>query len=241
MRVLVLSDIHGNLPALEAVLEDAGVVDATWCLGDVVGYGAQPNEAAARLRKLPNLTCVMGNHDAAAVGKIDQDAFNDEALLSLRWTINVLTPDTREFLKDLPEKIEVEGCTLVHGSPRSPIWEYIGDPYSAEVALLGIATPYGLVGHTHHPLVFYFDEHGMLTWVFPVDGQKYIIKPPVIFNPGSVGQPRDRDPRAAYAIFDPQNGVWESHRVQYDTLESSDLIQQAGLPLRHAIRLVEGW
>lgn len=241
MRVLVLSDIHANLPALEAVLEDAGVVDAVWCLGDVVGYGAQPNEVTERLRRLPNLVCVLGNHDAAAIGKIEEDAFNDEARTSLRWTIRALSPVTVEFLSGLPERVEVENTTLVHGSPRSPIWEYIGDPYSAEIALLDLTTPCGMVGHTHHPLAFYFDPSGSLAWTFPAEYQKYQLPAPVILNPGSVGQPRDRDPRASYAIYIPEEGLWLPYRVAYDTLEASDLIQQAGLPLRHAIRLVEGW
>ncbi len=241
MRMLVISDIHANLIALEAVLQDAGIVDGVWCLGDVVGYGAQPNEAVLRLSRLPNLTCVLGNHDAAVIHRIDQDAFNSEARESIQWTMSQLNADTRAFLKSLPEIQYVHNTTLVHGSPRQPIWEYVADPYTAEIALLGLSTPYGLVGHSHHPLAFYYDESGTLSWTLPQEGEKYQFREPVIYNPGSVGQPRDHDPRAAYAIFDPESGAWQPHRVAYDTLKAQGLIQDAGLPLRHALRLVEGW
>lgn len=241
MRVLVLSDIHANLTALEAVLADAGSVDAVWCLGDLVGYGAQPNEVVARMQSLPNLTCVLGNHDAAAVGKMEQDTFNNEARTSLIWTKTTITRDTRKFLNNLNEKEILGNTTLVHGSPRHPVWEYIMEPYTARLALETLTTRYGITGHTHQPIVIYFDHKDELHWEIPVVDQNYQLKGSVIFNPGSVGQPRDHDPRAAYAIFDPETGIWQPKRVKYDIFYAQLLIQQSGLPLQHAVRLAEGW
>ena len=123
MRVLIISDIHANLTALQAVLEDAGDFDATWCLGDVVGYGPDPDDCVSLIRSLPNLTCLLGNHDSAVIGDIDIASFNLEARISVRWTQSVITKDSLDFLKSLPDKIEVEGQTLAHGSPRHPIWD----------------------------------------------------------------------------------------------------------------------
>ena len=122
MRILVMSDIHANLSALEAVLNDAGLVDAVWCLGDLVGYGPNPNECVQRIQELPNLVCVQGNHDAAALGKIDTEAFNNEAGQALRWTKTTLSTSSLAFLDSLPEKQVVDLVTLTHGSPRRPIW-----------------------------------------------------------------------------------------------------------------------
>src|SRR5512145_2622602 len=127
MNVLIISDIHANLTALEAVLQDAvssasGGFDSVWCLGDVVGYGPDPAQCIDRLRQLPNLTCVMGNHDAAVLDQIDAAAFNPEARLALRWTLDKLSKKDLKFLSELPHRVEQELITLVHGSPRQPVW-----------------------------------------------------------------------------------------------------------------------
>src|SRR5512138_2030522 len=127
MRTLIISDIHANLTALEAVLADAGSFDAAWCLGDLVGYGPDPNECIERIAGLPNLQCIMGNHDAAAVDIIDIETFNLEARKSVLWTQERLTPANKEYLKNLPERINLDDFTLVHGSPYKPIWEYLLD------------------------------------------------------------------------------------------------------------------
>ena len=129
--ILVLSDIHANLTALEAVFQSAGTVDAVWCLGDVVGYGPDPNECIELLRSQPNLACLMGNHDAAALGQIALETFNREARDSIQWLQSILKPENRDFLKSLPERMTIEQVTLAHGSPRNPVWEYLLDSHSA--------------------------------------------------------------------------------------------------------------
>ncbi|MBP7356326.1 MAG: metallophosphoesterase family protein [Longilinea sp.] len=240
MRILVMSDIHANLSALEAVLNDAGLVDAVWCLGDLVGYGPNPNECVQRIQELPNLVCVQGNHDAAALGKIDTEAFNNEAGQALRWTKTTLSTSSLAFLDSLPEKQVVDLVTLTHGSPRRPIWEYILDTYTAALNLLALETPYGFVGHSHHPVVFMVNGEDAVTYELPEADQVVEMPPLAIFNPGSVGQPRDHDPRAAYAIYEPEIRRWTQRRIAYDIVETQNRIRAAELPLRFAVRLVEG-
>jgi len=242
MRILVISDIHGNLPALDAVLQEAGPVDATWCLGDLVGYGPNPNECIERVRSLPNLICVLGKHDAAALGQIDLQAFNHEARFSVNWTQDHLNSDSLEFLCNLPEIEEYGNVTLAHGSPRNPIWEYLLDTHTAAVNFEFFETKICLVGHTHLPIAYYWlnGNHKTEWKIIPV-GEPTRIIGRTILNPGSVGQPRDHDPRAAYGIYDPVENVWEAHRLSYDVSEVQRRIYAAGLPARHAIRLGEGW
>src|SRR4030065_1998195 len=136
MRILIISDIHANLTALEAVLAEAGKFDTTWCLGDLVGYGPDPNECVERIRELPNLQCIMGNHDAAAVGSIEVDAFNPDARKTVLWTQERLTPANKEYLKNLPERANLDFITLVDGSPFRPVWEYLLDTRSATVSFV---------------------------------------------------------------------------------------------------------
>lgn len=242
MRVLVISDIHANLTALEAVLEAAGEVDAVWCLGDLVGYGPDPNECIERVRWLPNLTCLIGNHDAAALGQIDVDAFNADARTSILWLQRVLTPANQEFLRALPEKVVIGSVTLAHGSPRNPVWEYILDTRVARVNFEFFETPYCFVGHSHLPVLYQFpDSRPEIQLTIPEENQSIKLVSRTIINPGSVGQPRDRDPRAAYAIYDTETEIWEQHRVPYDIAAVQQRIHDAGLPERHAMRLAEGW
>ncbi len=241
MRILVLSDIHGNFPALQRVLEDAGSVDAVWCLGDLVGYGAQPNECIAQVAALPNLHCVRGNHDAAVLGNFDLEAFNREARDSIRWTMEALNSAGRHFLESLPELVELDLVTLVHGSPRSPEWEYVLDLYTAQQNLKCIKTPLCFIGHTHQPVAFFFGEQGRAQWLVPQPDSEQRFPTPALVNPGSVGQPRDHDPRAAYALFDSETLIWRSCRVAYDVQAAQQGILAAGLPQRHALRLEGGW
>ncbi len=242
MRVLVISDIHANLTALEAVLSDAGTVDATWCLGDLVGYGPDPDECIARVRGLPNLTCLLGNHDAAVLGQIDVEAFNAEARVSIEWLKENLSAEGAAFLQDLPDKIVLGEVTLTHGSPRNPVWEYILDTRVARINFERFETPYCFVGHTHLPVLYMNrDSQAPIRLVVPDAYQVVVMTPRMIFNPGSVGQPRDRDPRAAYAIYDSDKSTWEFHRVVYDISAVQTRIMTAGLPERHALRLMEGW
>jgi predicted phosphodiesterase len=242
MRILVLSDIHANLTALETVLENAGVVDAVWCLGDIVGYGPDPNECVARIRGLPNLVCLLGNHDAAALSRIPIETFNTDARRSIEWMQEILAKESYAFLSELPETVVAGQVTLVHGSPRNPVWEYILDIHTAEQNLGYFDTQLCMVGHTHLPIAYIEDlETKALHWKIPAEGEVIQLNTRAIVNPGSVGQPRDHDPRASYGIFYPENNGWEIHRVEYDIRAVQKRIRAAALPMRHALRLLEGW
>lgn len=243
MRTLILSDIHANLTALSAVLEDAKPYDRVWCLGDIVGYGPDPNACVERLRELPGLKCIKGNHDSAILGEIDKNAFNFEARASLEWLDSKLKPHNRRWLATLEERLKIEQFTLVHGSPRNPIWEYIMDLSVARQNMSAFDTQLCLVGHTHIPCVFKMDEDEAIT-----STRLYAMSPEVLFklahraiiNPGSVGQPRDHDPRSSYLMYDSTSGDYTYHRVAYDFEKVQERIQAAGLPSRHGDRLASG-
>ncbi len=245
MKTLILSDLHANITALEAVLEDAQGVDRVWCLGDVIGYGPDPNQCIERIWNLSNLTCIKGNHDAAILGEIDVQAFNAEARHSLEWLESQLTPSNRRWLGNLKETVVVDGVTLAHGSPRNPVWEYIMDLETARNNMASFETRICLVGHTHIPCVYCMEGEAPATTElhFPEPEIGFPLNRKCIVNPGSVGQPRDHDPRASYLIY--ENGeageTWTYHRVAYDVEKVQQRILAAGLPRRHAYRLEEGW
>ena len=243
MRILVISDIHANDTALQAVLKDAGTVDETWCLGDLVGYGPDPNQVVERLRGLRKLRCISGNHDAAILRRMELEAFNGDARTSLNWTETVLTPDNLTFLRNLVPMLELNGSvTLAHGSPRDPTWEYILNTLSARLNFSHFETPLCFVGHSHIQSLFELDEVRDVVSAEPNRiGEPIQLTRRGILNPGSVGQPRDRDPRSAYAIYDTQRNTWEARRKQYDIASVQQRIRSAGLPPRHALRLAEGW
>ncbi len=242
MRTLVISDIHANVTALEAVLADAGQFDAAWCLGDLVGYGPDPNECIERIQGLPDLQCVIGNHDAAAVGCIEVDAFNPDARKTVLWTRERLTQANKDYLLNLPERIDQEYFTLVHGSPFRPVWEYLLDTRSATISFEFFESPYCCVGHTHLPASFLLpDDRLTAQLILPENAASMTLEPRAILNPGSVGQPRDRDPRAAYAILDLADYTWEWHRVAYDIPSVQERMHQEDLPERHVSRLAAGW
>jgi diadenosine tetraphosphatase ApaH/serine/threonine PP2A family protein phosphatase len=241
MRILVISDIHANLNALEAVLEDAGSCDAVWCRGYLGGYGPDPEECVNQIRHLPNLVCLLGNHDAAVMGSLDQEAFNHEANLAVNWTRKQLSESSLEYLRKLNPRVETMGVTLSHGSPRNPIWEYLLDLNTVMTNFSFFSTNLCLVGHTHIPIMYIYNGNGTVEWSVPQSDAVTPISGRVILNPGSVGQPRDRDPRAAYAIFDPEDFTWQARRVTYDIDSVAQRIIAAGLPVRHATRLADGW
>lgn len=242
MRTLVISDIHANLTALETVLDHAGEVERVWCLGDVVGYGPNPNECIERVRSLPNLTCLLGNHDAAAINQIDIQTFNPEARLSIEWLQGVLTEESLKFLNSLPMSKIFDQTTLVHGSPRQPVFEYLLDTQSATDNFDYFNTDFCFVGHTHLPVNFHLADNDYTARLsIPPINKVSQLEARTIINPGSVGQPRDRDPRAAYAIFDPADNTWDYRRVEYDIPTVQELMTAAGLPERHVIRLEGGW
>ena len=240
MRILVLSDIHSNLTALEAVLESAGAYDAVWCLGDIVGYGPDPNECIALVRGLNNLVCLRGNHDAATIGNVDQHTFNQDASLAISWTKRILGADGKEFLLSLPEKKIIGEVTLVHGSPHNPVWDYVMDYLTAIRMFEYFDTRLCMVGHTHVP-AYWNEQSDSQNKSLVLDFQKKNVSERVILNPGSVGQPRDHDPRASYAFFDPDDSTWELRRVEYDIKRVQERIKKTDLPYRHAMRLAEGW
>ncbi len=243
MRILLISDIHSNLTALNAVLQAAGNFDAVWCLGDTVGYGPDPNECIDVLRGLPNLACVVGNHDVAALNLFDINAFNYEARQATRWTQTILKSEQREFLQGLPDRLVCQDVTLVHGSPRQPRWEYLLDLPSAAANFELFDTAYCFVGHTHVPLCFSQDSKNKETIGHILQHQETPVMEGrrLILNPGSVGQPRDHDPRASFAIFSPETRHWELRRVEYDIEIVQTRMRQQNLPLRLIHRLSEGW
>jgi diadenosine tetraphosphatase ApaH/serine/threonine PP2A family protein phosphatase len=242
MRILILSDIHANLAALDSVLADAGAVDAVWCLGDVVGYGPDPNECIERLQGLPNLVCLLGNHDAAVLDRIDLEAFNREARYSVNWTQKVLRDENRRFLAQRPERAEVEAVTLTHGSPRNPIWEYLLDQKTVAENMQFFETELCFIGHTHIPLFFCKEaETEEISGDIILDKDCLETSGRMFLNPGSVGQPRDHDARAAYAIFDTETREWKASRVEYDIASVQARMRQAQLPARLIQRLQQGW
>ncbi len=241
MRVLLLTDIHANLVALDAVIADAGSVDAIWCLGDVVGYGPRPNECCAWVAAHAQVT-VAGNHDWAALGRIDLDDFNESARLATLWTIKQLTPDAYAWLKTLPERVVEDETTLVHGSPRRPIWEYLLRSTQALANFTYFDTAICFVGHTHVPMIFSEDalQQGEPGYQPPYDEPIRLAVGRYIINPGSVGQPRDGDPRAAYALYDPENATIEFRRLDYTIAKTQQQMREAGLPVSLITRLARG-
>jgi len=244
MRCLVLSDIHSNLEAFEAVVKDAGPVDQVWCLGDVVGYGPDPNDCVELLRSMPH-RCICGNHDWATLGKLDLRDFNPDARDANLWNREQLTPDNLAYLDGL-EETWVEGdFTLIHGSPRHPIWEYIIYASTAQTNFEHFDTPVCFVGHTHTPVIFCLHEEsgaGMVETIAPVANIPLKLGPGrLIVNPGSVGQPRDGDPRASYAILDTEMLTVEHHRVEYPVEKTQAKMMEYDLPLRLVLRLGYGW
>lgn len=242
MRTLVISDIHANLTAFEAVLQAAGGIDATWCLGDLVGYGPDLNECVELVQTLPNLLCIKGNHDLAIINTDNLDVFNNDAGEAIRISRKIISADNLAFLESLPEFITTDLATFAHGSPRNPIWEYILENYTAAENFKLFDTPLAFVGHSHLPIMFTSAAStGLVTRQFPKPEVPVQITSRAILNPGSVGQPRDNDPRASFGIFDPELMTWEIHRVSYDIPSVQKRIIEKGLPKKHAQRLEGGW
>jgi len=240
VKTLIISDIHANATALQAVLEDAGAIGRVWCLGDVVGYGPEPNECVQILRGLPNLTCLLGNHDAAVMGFIDLWAFNDEARRALEVQMRLLSEESRQFLELLKPKDVQDGVTLAHGSPRDPIWEYVMSAKVAERNFFAFETQVCLIGHSHIPVIFVENGRKSPTILMPSSGDMWRSKQRFLLNPGSVGQPRDCDPRAAYVLWNSEEDIWTYHRVNYDVAPVQEKILALGIPSIHAMRLAYG-
>lgn len=242
MRILIISDIHANFTAFETVLKDAeGEWDFVWCLGDVVGYGPDPNECVEKLKTMPHL-CLAGNHDWAALGRLDVRTFNPDARRAVEWTQETLTPENTKFLEALPVTFVIGDYTLVHASPREPVWEYILEPLIAALNFPHFETPYCFVGHTHQPVIYTMvDENGDTHSTSPqyrqphkLNGKRQII------NPGSIGQPRDQNPDAAYGILDMKTGIFEHRRIPYNIKAVQARMRDNKMPDRLITRLEHG-
>jgi len=243
MRIALLADIHANLTALQTVLDDAvrrGVDGGAWVAGDTVGYGPDPDECIRAVADLGAIA-VAGNHDLAACGRISTEDFNPLAATAMEWTVRQLSADSKTWLSALPLKVAKPPFTLVHGSPRDPIWEYLLTVEAAEENLHYFDTPGCVVGHSHLQFVFHVSEAG-------AEPQPVVLDKPVILdpesrfyiNPGSVGQSRDGDPRAGYAVLDWDAGEVEFHRVPYDIAATQARMRRARLPEPLITRLSVG-
>jgi diadenosine tetraphosphatase ApaH/serine/threonine PP2A family protein phosphatase len=242
MRILIISDIHANEVALETVLDDAGEVDAIWNLGDIVGYGPRPRECVDRIVSLDAAASLIGNHDWAAIGRLALDEFNPVARFATYWTTAHLSAEHMRYLESLPNRVIEDDWMLVHGSPRHPVWEYV---YTARVAQQNFEffdAPVCFLGHTHIQLYISEDmaKRGTAP-IHPSDGMVLDISVGrFIVNPGSVGQPRDNNPHAAYALFDPAARTVTFKRVEYDIARTQAQMEDAKLPRPLITRLALG-
>ncbi|HEY3462356.1 MAG TPA: metallophosphoesterase family protein [Gaiellaceae bacterium] len=241
MRVAVVSDIHSNLHALEAVLAaiDAEAPDELWCLGDIVGYGARPNECCAAIAERANV-CLAGNHDLAVRGTIDLGEFGGEAGVAARWTRDVLEPEAQELLDRLEPQGAAHGVALYHGSARDPIWEYVLSDEAAFVTIALANAPLVLVGHSHVALQIVLSGEEISGGGAPDGTELELDGVQALLNPGSVGQPRDNDPRAAYLLLDLDAQRASFRRVEYDVARTQQEMREAGLPELLAARLELG-
>jgi predicted phosphodiesterase len=246
LRIAVLSDIHSNLPALEAVLaavEEKGI-DQLWCLGDVVGYGADPDACTTLVRERSEV-CLVGNHDLAVLGGIDAASFSETAKVAVEWTQAVASAETTEFLGGLGPALDHADFGLFHASPRDPIWEYVLSIEQAEAGLDTQEQRIGLIGHSHVSLFFTRPEGrprpGYAHGAQAGDGALIDIEDGAwLINPGSVGQPRDGDPRAAWLELDTDEWTARFHRAPYDIAAAAQAILAAQLPSALAERLAIG-
>jgi diadenosine tetraphosphatase ApaH/serine/threonine PP2A family protein phosphatase len=239
VRVAVVSDIHGNLQALEAVLEsiDQDALDELWCLGDLVGYGPRPNRCCAVVAERADV-CLIGNHDLAALGRLDLEIFSPDAAVSARWTAEVLEPEARAFLEPLLPNAKREAAGLFHASPRDPVWEYVLSPGIAYAGLAATPEDIVLVGHSHIALHFRLATTALAT---AAEGTELdLADDRWLLNPGSVGQPRDGDPRAAWLSLDLEARRAAFRRVEYDVGKTQAEIRERGLPEVLAARLEHG-
>lgn len=243
MRIAVISDVHANLYALEAVLAevDRDPPDEIWCLGDTVGYGPRPNECCELVRERCALTLV-GNHDLVALGSADVgvEDFNPEAGAASVWTTEQLTEESREFLSALEPKAAPDGFELFHGSPRDPVWEYVIDDLVVAESFALTEAPIVLVGHSHVATAVQLAESELQGGVAPAGFLAELGTGRWLLNPGSVGQPRDDDPRAAFLRLDLEAGAARFERIAYPVARTQAEIRERGLPDSLAERLAHG-
>jgi predicted phosphodiesterase len=242
VRVAIVTDIHANRQALEAVLEQirAAECDALWCLGDVVGYGADPDACAELVRQHADI-CLAGNHDLAVTGALSAADFSDIARRAAEWTSSVISAETRLFLESLSPSDETQVVSLYHASPRDPVWEYVLSPLQAELSFDVQPEPVSVVGHTHVALAFHrFEGEGATGETRHADDELDVSAGRWLLNPGSVGQPRDGDPRAAWLELDTEAWTAAWRRAEYDIEGAAWAIRAARLPDALAERLSFG-
>lgn len=251
MRIAIISDIHSNLEALQKAIEiiEERAVDKTICLGDIVGYGANPKQCLGLTRKI-SCHIIMGNHDQAAADINYSRNFTEHAKESLFWTNKVLSQPEKEFLQSLPFTIEIENITFVHSSPfQTQEWNYITKHSEASYNFRNFQTPVCFIGHSHVSEIFCRDSSSKIELVNSVSmvGIKYFCNKyqllkskKYIINVGSVGQPRDRDWRSSFGIMDTDNWTYENIRAEYDVKAAAKKIRDAGLPEILARRLFVG-
>ena len=242
MKVLLVADIHANLAAFEAVLADAdatGGFDRTWMAGDVVGYGPDPNGCVDKVRDA-DAVAVAGNHDLAAAGEVGVETFNPFARAAVRWTAERLSPGNADYIRTLPLVVEDCGWTVSHGVPSDPIWGYLLTARAAIEGLAHFKTQGCVIGHSHAPMFLRMgqDGPGPVTVaggrVVDIGAERCYV------NPGAVGQPRDGDPRAAYAVLDTDAGTVEFRRVAYEVGQTQRRMGEAELPWPLIERLSHG-
>jgi predicted phosphodiesterase len=241
-RLLVLADIHANAAAVRAVVDAAaadGGYDEVWCLGDVVGYGPDPSECISFVRETCSL-CVAGNHDLAVAGVIGTEAFNEDAAQAVLWSRAQLTSSDKHYLAGLPLRVEHGGFTLVHGSLRDPVWEYVWSPQGVEGSLALLNSGVCLVGHTHISAVFAEGDKGAAVEEIAALENAALGDHKCLLNPGAVGQPRDGDPRASFAIIDTVARTFSLLRTPYDVRGVQSRMRERGLPHRLIERLPLG-
>ncbi len=234
MKALIVSDVHSNFEALTRVIERAGAnpgFDEIWSLGDLVGYGPDPAAVIDLVREHDH-RAVAGNHDLACVGRLSLEAFNQYAAAANIWTGQVLDQERREFLGDQPLKLEIDEFTIVHGSPRDPIWEYVVSERAAVACFNHFDTYWCLVGHSHIPFICRMSEdQSGVRFFAPLYGTPYSLADQrLIVNPGGLGQPRDGDPRAAYAVYDSGEDTITHYRIEYDFAATQEKMRSHGLP-----------
>ena len=231
----MIADIHSNFEAFKTVLKDLenrGTVDQIWCLGDMIGYGPDPDNCIDLMKQVGNI-CIAGNHDLASIGKISIENFNPFAAYANKWTQDKLEESYKEYIATLPLKLVVGDSTIVHGSPRSPIWEYVISSKIATINFKYFETQFCFIGHSHVPEIYTFNdldqkcEHIQLapnSCIKLNDNLRYII------NPGSVGQPRDGNPEASYMIFNSDDLLLDYRRIPYDISSTQQKMRDYGLP-----------
>ena len=242
MRIALLSDVHGNRPAFEAVLDDVDTegADEIWCLGDLVGYGAHPDDCVALARERCNLS-LAGNHDLVVTGEIPISDFSSSAAAAARWTREAIAEETVTYLEALVPADPAREPALYHASPRDPVWEYVLSTWQADECMDLMDARVAAIGHSHVALWFHREQDGKVSGAPAEAGvERDVSTGDWLLNPGGVGQPRDGDPRAAWLLLDTETWSATWRRVEYPIEEAARAIEEAGLPRDLAERLYSG-